>query len=305
MNNCCSNTEGLQWTVGSERSFQGCGQTTPRLPPGGYTCSWDSCGRPLFMQRQLESDNLIDVPDSLAAEIVKEIRRFWTLSDRFHELGFLHRRGYLFYGKQGGGKSSLIHQIVTDVVAAGNVAFFCGHPYNFIECLTQFRKVEPDRPLVCVFEDVESIIEDYGDNLLLQWLDGNQQVDKAVNLASTNYPEKLDRRIIARPRRFDRILRIDSPCSKLREAYLARKLPRQTDEDRRRWVDETDGFTFAALSELIIGVHCLGEDFDDVVRRLRTLDRHEPSSLEFADGSAGDDASHSGSGAADRQPAFA
>ena len=146
---------------------------------------------------------MLDVPGSLAAEIVAEVDRFWTLGDRYHQLGYLHRRGYLFYGKQGGGKSSLIHQVVTGVVAAGNVAFFCEKPRYFIKCLTLFRKVEPDRPLVCVFEDIDSTIEEFGENLLLQWLDGNQQVDHAVNLASTNYPEKLDRRIIARPRRFE------------------------------------------------------------------------------------------------------
>src|SRR5262249_23195198 len=81
----------------------------------------------------------------------------------------------------------------------------------FNRCVALFRQVEPDRPIVCVFEDIDAIIAVYGDSDLLQWLDGNQQVDRAGNLASTNYPEKLDRRIIARPRRFDRILRIATP----------------------------------------------------------------------------------------------
>jgi hypothetical protein len=284
MSRKCVNDEGLQWTVQSQGRFQACGATTPRLPAGGYSCDRDGCGQPLLSRRRLESDNLIQAPGSLAAEILEEVEQFWKLGERFHEFGFIHRRGYLFYGKQGGGKSSLIHQIVGQAIANGGVAFFCGHPYSFIQCLTQFRMVEPERPLVCVFEDIESIIEDHGDNLLLQWLDGNHQVDNAVNLASTNYPEKLDRRIIARPRRFDRILRIDSPCRQLREAYLARKLPRQTAESRRQWVDATDGFTFAALSELIISVHCLENDIDDAIKRLRCLDRHAPSSREFGEG---------------------
>jgi SpoVK/Ycf46/Vps4 family AAA+-type ATPase len=243
----------------------------------------------LFARRRLESDNLVDFPGSLAAQILDEVDRFWILGDRFHRLGFLHRRGYLFYGKQGGGKSSLIHQIVSKIVATGNVAFFCEHPYNLILCLTQFRKVEPARPLVCVFEDIDAIIKDYGDNQLLQWLDGNHQVDKAVNLASTNYPERLDRRIVARPRRFDRILRIESPCSRMREAYLARKLPQQPAQERQRWVAASEGFSFAALSELIISVHCLENDFDETIGRLRTLDVHQPSSQEFAGESAAED----------------
>ena len=283
-----SNDNSLQWMLEGVDTFQVCGETAPRLPAGGYTCTQDNCHRPLFVKRRLEADNLIDFPGSLASEILEEVERFWERRDRFHRLGFLHRRGYLFYGKQGGGKSSLIHQIVSDVVSADNVAFFCEHPYHFTRCLTQFRKVEPDRPLVCVFEDIESIIEDYGDNLLLQWLDGNHQVDKAVNLASTNYPEKLDRRIIARPRRFDRIMRIESPCARLRDAYLQRKLSDQPAEERDRWVSDSDGFSFAALSELIISVHCLGDDFDETIARLRKLDVHEPSSREFVSETADD-----------------
>ncbi len=279
----CGNDEGIQWSVGQEGAYQACGRTVQRLPAGGYSCTSDCHGKPLLSQRRLESDDLLQVPGSVAGQVVEEVERFWTLRDRYREFGFLHRRGYLFYGKQGGGKSSLIHQLVTRVIGDGNVAFFCQHPYHFVSCLTQFRKVEPDRPLVCVFEDVDSIIEDYGDNLLLQWLDGNHQVDRAVNLASTNYPEKLDRRIIARPRRFDRILRIDSPCEVLRTAYLQRKLADRPSEEIERWVEATDGFTFAAISELIIAVECLGDDFDESIDRLRKLDVHQPSSLEFAE----------------------
>ncbi|MCA9175682.1 MAG: AAA family ATPase, partial [Planctomycetales bacterium] len=240
----------MQWTVMQEGRFQACGETQRRLPPGGYSCSSDNCGKPLFQVRQLESDQLLQVPGSLADEVIEEINRFWTIGERYEQLGFLHRRGYLLYGKQGGGKSSVIQQVVSNTVAAGNVAFYCGHPYHFVNCLTQFRRVEPDRPLVCVFEDIDAIIKDFGDSLLLQWLDGNHQIGNAVNLASTNYPEKLEPRIVSRPRRFDRIVRIDAPCARLREAYLSVKLPEQNGAERQHWVDRTDGFTFAALSEL-------------------------------------------------------
>ncbi|MEK6237276.1 MAG: AAA family ATPase, partial [Planctomycetales bacterium] len=242
-----------------------------------------NCGNPYFKRRELEVDELIDFPNSTSAQILNEIDRFWDKGDRFAEYGFLHRRGYLFYGKQGGGKSSLIHQIVSKIIRAGHVAFFCEQPYNFLTCMNNFRQVEPDRPMVCVFEDVDAIIEHYGDSELLQWLDGNNQVDKAVNIASTNYPEKLDRRIISRPRRFDRILRIESPSAELREAYFARKAPDQPAVERAEWVRETEGLSFAALAELIISVFCLDKSFPEAVTLMRNLDAHNPSSDEFAD----------------------
>src|SRR5205823_11762636 len=110
--------------------------------------------------------------------------------------------------------------------------------------------------------------------------DGNHQVDKAINIATTNYPETLDRRIIARPRRFDRILKIGTPDAYLREAYFGRKLPSLSSAELARWVEVSDGLPFAALAELIISVCCLGNDLDKSAALLRELDAHNPSSQE-------------------------
>ena len=276
------NEFGFQWMITGPNTFQMCGRTAEVLPAGAYSVGMDNCGKPIFQVRDLQADELIHFPDSLPARVQAEIKTFWTMGERFSRYGFLHRRGYLLYGKQGCGKSSLIHQILRDVIAEGHLAFFCQNPYGFISCLEQFRQVEPDRPIVCVFEDIDAIIEQYGDAELLQWLDGNHQVDRAVNLATTNYPEKLDRRIISRPRRFDRILRIDAPDARVRDAYFARKVPDLTVAERAKWVDLSDGLPFAALAELVISVCCLGNDLDESAKLLRTLDAHNPSSLEFA-----------------------
>ncbi|MBN9519093.1 hypothetical protein J0H58_11335, partial [bacterium] len=147
---------------------------------------------------------------------------------------------------------------------------------------------------VCVFEDIDAIIKEYGDAELLQILDGNAQIDKVVNLASTNYPERLDRRIIARPRRFDRLIKIDPPDAALREAFFARKLPALPPADLARWVAASDGLPFAGLTELVISVECLGHELEAAARTLRELDRHTPSSDQFggADGTPLPESNH-------------
>ncbi len=277
------NNHGYQWTQRSPGVFNVCGQTRLTLPPGAYQCETDYNGQPYYQKRDLQVDELIDFPGSLPAKIIGEIDRFWQLGDQYSQLGFLHRRGYLLYGKQGGGKSSLIHQVISRVVASGQVVFFCKEPCAFLACMEKFREVEPERPMLCVFEDIDAIIYHHGEDDLLQWLDGNNQIDRAVNLASTNYPERLDARIVSRPRRFDRILRIESPSAELRERFLDRKLPQQTADQRNRWVKLTAGMTFAAMAELVISVNCFGDDLDESVQRLRRLDKNPPSSEEFAE----------------------
>jgi hypothetical protein len=277
------NEYGFQWMVTAPNTFQMCGRTVAHVPAGAYRCWVDCSGKPVYHAQELNVDELIDFPGSLADLILQEVGCFWERGEQFARYGFLHRRGYLFYGKQGCGKSSLIHQIIARIVAAGHVAFFCDNPYQFIPCMEQFREVEPERPMVCIFEDIDAIIENYGDSHLLQWLDGNHQVNKAVNLASTNYPKKLDRRIIARPRRFDRVLRIESPEEQVRRAYFARKMPELRISELQAWVEVSEGLPFAALAELIISVRCLGNDLHEAAGNLKQLDTNSPDSDFFSD----------------------
>jgi hypothetical protein len=286
---CCNNDKApvSQWMVLGDGQYRVCGETVRALPAGAYNCIVDPYNNPILAAKQLQVDDLLEFHDSLSAQVLEEIGRFWTLGERFRKYGFLHRRGYLFHGKQGSGKSSLIHQIVSRIVQAGHLAFFCDNPFIFSRCLERFRRVEPARPIVCVFEDIDAIIARYGDSDLLQWLDGNQQVDRAVNLASTNYPERLDKRIISRPRRFDRIVKVPAPDRHIREAYFARKLTDHSAAERNRWVDLSEGLPFAALAELVISVECLGNDLEQAAALLRQLDSEQPSSEEFDGVTAG------------------
>lgn len=275
-------TSNLQWAVMPGARFRVCESTVSQLPPAAYDCVPGERGVALS-QRQLHTDELIDFPGSLAAHILDEINKFWGLADRFHQYGFLHRRGYLLHGKQGTGKSSLVHLIVSRAVQCGCIAFFCDQPYLLGLGVEQLRAVEPNRPIICVFEDIDAFFRHSGDVELLQWLDGNRQVDKVVNIATTNFPERLDRRIISRPRRFDRVLEIGSPDNRLREAYFAAKIPDLAEGELQRWVNASDGLSFAALAELIIGVRCLDYDLREAAAQLKELDLHKPSCHEIDD----------------------
>ncbi|MFM9959907.1 MAG: AAA family ATPase [Planctomycetaceae bacterium] len=284
----------LQWSVLSGGGYQVCGRTLPKLPEGAYDCDADMDGSIRFNPRTLKVDELIDCSAGLSSKLLKEIEQFWTLGERFHKHGFLHRRGYLLHGRQGSGKSSVVHQIICRTIAAGGIAFFCEHPSTFFSCMQQFRSVEPQRPILCIFEDIDSMTQGYGSSALLQWLDGNHQVDRVVNIATTNYPEKLERRLIARPRRFDRVLCINCPDRELRDAYFARKLPELSVEERRRWLELSDDLSFASMSELIISVCCLDKDLAETAALLKELDRKQPSSSEYDEYSQGERSGRSG-----------
>ena len=262
------------------------------LRPGLYTLVRDHMGEIIFERRDVRVDALIRLPGAVADVVLREVERFWTLAPDFAAHGFLHRRGYLLYGPHGCGKTSIVQQIVHDAVSRGGVVFVCGAPALLTRGLATFRRIEPARPAVCVFEDIDAIVQAHGEDELLALLDGEARIDHVLNVATTNYPERLDQRFVARPRRFDRVLRIEPPDGAARRAYLAAKLGAD-DADVEHWAEATDGLSLAALAEAVISVRCLGRGLEETVDLLRRMSRGRASSREGVPGagfkaSAGD-----------------
>lgn len=263
---------------GNMISFYPTGQTTKILPAGVYGAGIDDNGRVFFRKKNIVVDDLIEFSSGEHKKILEEISMFWERGNIFASHGFLHRRGYMLYGPPGGGKTCLVQLILAGIQQSGGVAFICdGQPQTLESALSVFRVVEPGRPAVCVFEDIDAIVDKYGEGSVLSLLDGETQIDKVLNLATTNYPEKLDKRLVARPRRFDRVIKVGMPTEAMRRQFFAKKLGLQN-EEIDKWIEATEGFSFASMSELVISVKCLGNDFETIVERMEKMARSLPSS---------------------------
>jgi DNA polymerase III delta prime subunit len=252
--------------------------TISKLPAGAYHIDWENPHGLVFKSRKIKGDEFLNLEESLSGNLFKEITEFWKKGSTFKKFGLLHRRGYLLYGPQGSGKSSIISQTAHELAVKENgVTFICDQVSLMSDALVSFRNVEPDRPVICVFEDIDDIIENQSETVLLALLDGETQIDKVINIATTNYPEKLEDRIIARPRRFDRVIKVDMPNSNLRRAYFKEKLNLGL-EDLNKWTIDTEGLSFACLTELVISVKCLDHDYDETLKTLRGILKSKVSS---------------------------
>lgn len=277
-------TKPSQWGAIGARTFKAFSVTHETLPPGCYSITIDHRDNSmLFIGKYIKNDKIIRFKDGTTSDLLREIDGFWKKEEVFKQNGFLHRRGYLLYGPQGTGKSSTVWQVAEDVVRRGGVVFVCDNPKYLSEGLKTFRQVEKNRPIVCVFEDIDAIIAKYGDPEILSLLDGDNQVNRVINIATTNYPERLDKRIVSRPRRFDRILKIQVPNDQIRIAFLTEKLPKK--QNLKRWITLTKGLSFAGLAESLISVLCLGNDLEETVKILRDIESSNPDSSDFGDGS--------------------
>lgn len=270
-----------QWTFVGDSTFIGIGDTIKGLHAGVYTIDITNTGTVLFQKKTLYTDELFEFKDSIIDGVIKEIEKFWDSKEIFKRFGFLHRRGFMLYGKQGCGKSGTIQLIVKKIVERDGIVILCDSPNRMKEGLKVLRKIEPHRHLVCIFEDIDAIIRHHNEEEILSMLDGEDQIDDVLNIATTNYPERLDKRIVARPRRFDRLIKILPPSAIVRREYFSKKF-KVTDEELDQWVEASNDFTFAAMTDLVISVKVLGYPFDESIKKLQDLIlKRTPSSEDF------------------------
>lgn len=251
-------------------SFTATGDTTKLLPPDCYTISMTMEGAILFKPQNIVTDSLLRLPDSKSDEVISEVERFWTLKEKFKEYGFAHKRGFLLWGPPGSGKTSTVAILINDMIKRGGLVVLCDNPGIMALGLSQIRIIEPDRPIVVILEDLDTIIMNYGESTVLSLLDGEAQIENVCYLATTNYPEKLDGRIINRPSRFDRIVKIGMPNAAARKMYLESRI-KEVVKDGIDLVDTTEGLSVAHLKELIISVYCQGNSVQDTLQRLNRM----------------------------------
>lgn len=272
-----------QWSSLSSYMFVASGNTIKAIPSGFYSLDRSNIGI-IFNKQNLSVDDWLVFPDSLMNDILKEITAFWKKADLFEKYGFLHKRGYMFYGPQGSGKSILVQQILSGLIQEEGGIVLDGdtNPDLLVKAIEIVRQIEPHRKIICLFEDIDAIICRYGEEQLLSFLDGESNTNHVLNIATTNYPEKLDPRIVNRPRRFDRVIKINMPSEVMRRIYLAEKLKIEDQEELTGYVNSTEGFSFAGLAELVISIKCFDKTFDEAVEILKKLMTKKKSSGEFS-----------------------
>ena len=259
-----------QWQIGANDSFRPCGATRAKLKPGVY--EFDSDPHGLFIREiNVVTDDLIALPDTANERVLKGMQTFWKMGDLYKKHGLLYKRGMLLWGAPGGGKTATLSLLSQHLLSLGGLVILCRIPELTAYGLSILRRIEPTRALICVMEDIDELIVRFGEHQILALLDGENQVENIVNIATTNYPERLGVRIVNRPSRFDERIHVGMPSFAARKVYLTKVAPQMAEQMLEQWCHDTDGLSIAHLRELAASVLCLGQPYNQVISRLRTM----------------------------------
>lgn len=188
--------------------------------------SWYNVGykRP----RQLQS---VVLPGNIRENTIADVKDFLASEEWYRDRGVPYRRGYLFHGVPGSGKTSLILAIASEL--------------NWDVAILNLRDIESDQSLIsamsgvrdrqivvvedvdCVFEDRESLTN-VSLSGLLNAIDGIASHEGHILILTTNHRDRLDSALI-RPGRVDMEVEFRSATSEQAAALFKRFFPEADD----------------------------------------------------------------------------
>lgn len=262
------------WVVGQDGSLTASGAVKTLEPggmkPGVWSVQKTQSGYSLIPE-ELPTERVVKLPNQEIVSVIEELNRFWDNAEKFEKYGITHKRGILLHGPPGTGKSSIIDSIVKECVAQGGIVFYIRHRndldtfIDFAHC--ELRQLEKDRKILTIIEDIENLAnQDMA--MLLAFLDGEDEVQHNVVLATTNHIKDLSD-ILTRQSRFDWIIEINHPTEEDRRAFLKGKYNFEDGELLDRWVKDTEDQSLAALNEMFVAVVLLDNKYEDVLARMK------------------------------------
>ena len=221
------------------------------------------------------------LPTGLADDIRSNVEAFFSEHGRarYHELGIPYRRGFIFAGPPGCGKT-LTLKVLAKTIEVPVVALQVRATLKDSDLGRAFDAAAQRAPAMLMFEDLDRLVtcQDVGVSYFLNLLDGLRVTEGIMVIATANYPQNLDPALSLRPSRFDRLWRFPLPDLSQRRAMLEKNggkffSAQALDEAAKG----SGGFSMAFVQEIVVSallgcVHNNGKPADkDLLCSLATL----------------------------------
>ncbi len=234
----------------------------------------------LFAATQEASFDDLVLADDMKESLRSDFAQFLESEDRYKRLGIAWRRGALMIGPPGNGKTHCVRALIKELAISSLYVQSLSHNYYTQQQMWQrvFERARGLTPCVLVLEDLDTLVDDDNRSFFLNQLDGFDQNHGLIVLATTNYPDRIDRAIIDRPSRFDRKYHFGLPTHPERGEYLSTWQTRIGDEtgwqieEIDAMASATEGFSFAYLKELVVSsvMNWMGRDHMDFADTMKS-----------------------------------
>jgi hypothetical protein len=205
-------------------------------------------------------DDLV-LSDSVVNLIRQDFETFLERERWFQDRRLPFRRGYLFHGPPGNGKTSVIRAMLNGGKLDGHSIALFSEKTDDYYLERMFQIAATNAPSLIVLEDIDRAFPESPSQLaptkvslshLLNCLDGLGTQEGVIVVATANDPTALDPAILQRPGRFDRVVEFPAPEGRLRATYLRKFIPSLTAAEVQDCVDQSEGLSFAQLREVYI-----------------------------------------------------
>ena len=259
------------WVTTNNKDFFFSFKSIDTIPSGLYSMTYTDNNGFGFSKMEYKSEEFFHLPSLPHKQIVADLQAFWDNKQKFIDYNLNPKRGIILHGDPGCGKTSLIYLVVEEIKKRDGISIYFDIPQNWIEIAKLVRKVEKDRPILCIIEDIDLVIAKHGEEPFLNFLDGLNSITNVVYVATTNNLERIPDRIKDRPSRFDKQYVIKKPNDADRLLYFQTKLIESDIKkyDLNKLVKDTKNFTMAHLKEVFISLYILNNPYDEVIKRLK------------------------------------
>jgi len=236
----------------------------------------------------------------LDAETKSEIKAntvdFLRRKDEWGKYGIPLKRGMLLAGEPGTGKTIICKALMSEAEGITCITTN-GYALDSDDYITELYKLAHDlSPSIVFIEDIDLIGQnrtEFGYHRgpallsLLSVMDGVEEQQEIVTVATTNCLETLDKALSQRPSRFDRVIKLTRPSVEQRRELvrrLSQKVP--LDADTQEYIAcRTEDCTPAQLQEIVYSLviqhqaqspqpHFSRDDIDRGISRISGNNRH-------------------------------